>query len=220
MKIVLPPHRTFLMGLVALSMSGCADLTTNTMVFGERTGINIGVTVDPAKSTPIELNTGFRRQVIGVTPPSKVDANGNAVGEAANMASNFDLAQAVDESGNPLTGGSVSMRGSFMSGKAATTFFARSDENTVNAVTNKLAAKQVVAVEGSANTAEIAVEDTLVALINANPSENAPRYLTLAKSKGLTVAPHGSPQISAILTAKDARNAAGNKEILKELSDS
>lgn len=204
--------------VIVVCASACAQVSTDTMVFGERTGVNVGVIVDPGKTAPIELNTGFRRQVIGVIPPSQVDSQGRPAGEAVNMASHFEIKQVVDQNGNPLNGG-LAMRGGFMSGGAASGFFGSAEPARANAVANKLAQSEIVTVQAPSAPSDIQVSNEIVTLINANPNVVAPEYLRLAQARGLTIAEHPIPQISATQTAQDSRNAAANREILAELKN-
>lgn len=203
--------------VIAVVVSGCAPNTTRNLVFGERTGLNVGISVDPAKASPFEFNTGFRRQVVGIIPSSKIDAQGRADGEAANMISHFELQQKEDKDGNPFNS-EIAMRGAFISGQAALALVKDDDTTKLNNVINKVADSRVTVVTGGNTRDEINIEDALVAHINSDPAVNAPDYLRRAKEVGLIIAPHSLPQISAVLTAKDGRNAAGNKKIFGDLN--
>lgn len=209
--------RAVLVVVIAVAVSGCAQNTTQNLVFGERTGLNIGISVDPAKASPLELNTGFRRQVVGIVPASKVDAQGRADGEAANMISHFELEQREANDGNSFDT-EIAMRGAFISGQAALELVKDNDSTKLNNIINKVAASRVSVVTGSDKPIEINIEDALVAHINSNPEANAPDYLRRAKDGGLIITSHSLPQISAVQTAKDRRNAAGNKKIFDDLN--
>jgi hypothetical protein len=138
---------------ITATISGCAQITTQTMVFGERTGLNIGINVDPAKATPFEFNTGFRRQVVGIIPASKLNELGEADGEATNMISHFELEQPTDEDANPFNE-QIAMRGAFISGKAALELLTP-DNETVNAVVSKVAEEQVSSCNDSTESESI-----------------------------------------------------------------
>ena len=91
--------------------SGCS----NTLIYGEQSGFNLSVKVDPKQSSPIKVNAGLERTVVTNAPPKETD-NGEAKGEAASMFSNFNLL--YDEETGPLQG-KLTIQTRFASGGAA-----------------------------------------------------------------------------------------------------
>ncbi|MCB0833150.1 MAG: hypothetical protein KDC45_06785 [Bacteroidetes bacterium] len=78
-------------GLMASLLFGC----TQNLVFGERTGFNLGISVNDEAAVPLEVNAGLKRSVVGLIPPKRerVDEDGNATAddEAVSLLSGFDL---------------------------------------------------------------------------------------------------------------------------------
>ena len=97
--------------ILPATLQGCS----NTLVYGEQSGFNLGVKVDPKKSSPLKVNAGLERTVITNSPPKESD-DGKAKGEAASMFSNFDLQYEKDT--NPLQG-KLTIQTRFASGNAA-----------------------------------------------------------------------------------------------------
>lgn len=107
-------RRALLVVPLSILVTGCAE----TLVYGERSGFNLAIRVDPAQSAPLEVNGGIQRRVVGIIPPQKrTSANGKSDSEAVNMLSNFSLD--YDEDDSSLFGGELSIRTAFASGKAA-----------------------------------------------------------------------------------------------------
>jgi hypothetical protein len=62
----------------ALALTGCG----NTLVFVDRTGVNLSIIAKPSEATPLEVNFGLDRKVASVVPPvgqdtSQTPADGN-----------------------------------------------------------------------------------------------------------------------------------------------
>ncbi|MEM5522499.1 hypothetical protein [Sulfitobacter sp. AS59] len=55
-------------------LGGCSKTNGTAVSYGERTGVNIGVFVDPTKSLPIESNFGLVRRVVSHVPALDCDA--------------------------------------------------------------------------------------------------------------------------------------------------
>ncbi|NBC13331.1 MAG: hypothetical protein GVY09_08295 [Gammaproteobacteria bacterium] len=118
---VCPPRAGLVAALLALAaplgVAGCSDA----LVYGERTGFNMSLSVDPTRSLPLEANAGLRRSVVSFIPaqggaPEDDDGRPQASGQAVNMVSAFDLRYDDDAS---VFGGSLIIRSSFAAGDAA-----------------------------------------------------------------------------------------------------
>ena len=105
--------------LSLISLGGCGD----TLFYGERTGFNLAIRADAANSTPVEVNAGLRRSVVGVVPPLQhketEDGSKKPEGEAANMVSRFELLYVEGSLMNSLFGGELVIQSRFASGEAA-----------------------------------------------------------------------------------------------------
>lgn len=103
--------------LLALGLGACE----NTLIYGERTGFNLAISVNDDPATPLTVNAGFERSVAGLVPPVETskDSGGEnqAVGEAVNMFSGFKLLYTEDKTS--VFGGTLTIRTQFASGAAA-----------------------------------------------------------------------------------------------------
>lgn len=79
---------------LCLALSACGE----SLVFTEKTGLNIAVGIDAAQGSPVETNLGLHRRVAGLVPPIRRDQDGNSDGEAANMVGGFQVVQDPDAS--------------------------------------------------------------------------------------------------------------------------
>lgn len=117
------------LSVIALSilLAGCADR----LVMVERTGFNLSVAVYKDPATPLSVNAGLERRIVGVVPARKVQEskagnNSIAVEEPVSLLSGFDLQYtnppATTTVGTPAQtrfGGDLTIRTRFASGKAA-----------------------------------------------------------------------------------------------------
>ncbi|MCP5086393.1 MAG: hypothetical protein GY952_06285 [Rhodobacteraceae bacterium] len=198
---------TLIVGAVLLT--GC----NRTMVFGENTGFNLGVSVDAAKSLPVEVNTGFKRQVVGIIPSSEDPVNGRARGESTSMISRFQLGQERKTEGDPFDN-RITISSAFASGKAAVTVIEES-EDPVAAVNAIVQAKKLTA---STEPTDVAVRQRLVNFVNTS-NVNLQTYLAMAEQENLTVLAGLPAEARAANAIIDQANTQGNKKILKRLQD-
>jgi hypothetical protein len=105
-----------LLGLFLLT--GCS----RTLVFVERTGINLGIFVKPNESTPLVVNFGLDRKVGSIVPATGEATQQGTNGEAVNMYAGFRAAYDPKVVGTDVQpfGGDLRIRTQFASGAAAT----------------------------------------------------------------------------------------------------
>lgn len=89
-----------------LLASGCTNL-----MYGERTGFNLGMFVNSDPAKPVKINAGLERSVGTVAPPVSSD------GESVSMVSHFSLTQTE---GYNLLNEELTISTDFASGEAAT----------------------------------------------------------------------------------------------------
>lgn len=106
---------------MAFALTACE----NTLIYAERTGFNLAIYANENPATPLEVNGGLKRSVVGLVPPTKVkkenetsSGESRAEGEAVSMFSGFRLT--YDEGEGPFAG-DLSIRTQFASGVAAIT---------------------------------------------------------------------------------------------------
>lgn len=109
--------RVLIAGLCAATLAACGD----TLVYGERTGFNLAVEVNQDPSTPVNVNLGLHRTVVGVVPPVDTESEeqqgeSRPSGEAVSMISGFDLSN--EDKTNQLDP-ELQIRTQFASGEAA-----------------------------------------------------------------------------------------------------
>ena len=75
------------LALALVFVSGCE----RALVFADRTGVNLAVRSDMAEGSPLEVNAGLKRRVVGFVPAKGESEDGRPSGEAVNMVSRFDL---------------------------------------------------------------------------------------------------------------------------------
>lgn len=98
-------------------LSACTDA----LVYSERTGFNLGISVNDEATTPVKLNAGLERNVVTFAPPSgeyKESKKRTIKHDAVSMLSGFHLTDGHGGINNPL-GGTLSIRSQFASGEAA-----------------------------------------------------------------------------------------------------
>ncbi len=102
---------------VTLLSLGLTTACGNTLVYGERTSLSLGIDVNTNVATPLNVNMGFNRTVAGLVPPTKKPDGSQVNGEAANMFSGFDLRYANAET--RALGGKLTVKTQFASGESA-----------------------------------------------------------------------------------------------------
>jgi hypothetical protein len=78
---------------VAASVAGCG----RTLVFAERSGVNIAVRANATSAPPIEANFGLNRTIATIVPPAGQVGNNRPDGDAVSMFAGFQ----VDNTLNP-----------------------------------------------------------------------------------------------------------------------
>lgn len=73
--------------LLTIALGGCGK----TLVFGERSGVNIALRVNADRPPPVEVNIGLERQVGAIVPPTRVSRNNDPSGDAVSMFSGFQV---------------------------------------------------------------------------------------------------------------------------------
>jgi hypothetical protein len=212
-----------LFGLFTFTFAACEQ----TMVFGEKTGFNLGVAVDTAKSSPIEINTGFRRQIVGIIPASEQRTGDVAKGEATNMISRFEMAQtANNKSGEDFNAfdRQIVMSSAFASGKAAVALVGgtvdgvkiNKSRTDVNSVVNKIAETEIVRVVSEGTPSSDKREVAMLKYIQ-NPN-NFEKYRTAANRRGIVIPSGKVGLLTASGAIGDPNLAAEHVEIAKELN--
>lgn len=189
--------RTALILAIAMIGSAC----DRAIVYGDRTGFNLALRTDVAEGHPVEVNAGLQRRVGGFAPPRKRDKDGNAVGEAANLMSRFELARKAGE-GLGLSD-TIWINSAFVSGDAA-----------VKASQNADSVASIFSAPGIRVSDDPQDVDAIGKLLNftAASDENRLAYLALARARGLKVAPDTDP-FAAQDAIVNSANASGNREI-------
>ena len=183
-----------------------------TMVFGESTGLNIGVSVDAAKGTPVEVNTGFKRQVVGIVPSSQNRQGDRTKGEATSMISRFEIGHQGGADTNEFNN-KVTIRSAFASGEAAVNVIG--NDKATEIVNSILGPTPLVASRDPENVSTRSALGNFISKSDANQS----LYLTLAQKYNLTVPAGVPPEIQVANAVVNPDNASGNEKILKELKD-
>jgi len=99
--------------LMLVSLAGCGQ----TLVFGERDGLNFAIRADSASQPPLEVNFGLDRTVGTIVPPA-AQRDGRPAGEGINMFAGFQIDR--DDTGTPtLLGLKLRVATQFASGAAA-----------------------------------------------------------------------------------------------------
>lgn len=100
-------------------LANCAATGDRALVYGERSGVNIALRTDPAKTRPIEVNAGVERRVTTLVPASSRDTNNRPTGEAVGLISTFDLDYSVPEGEQGLFAGRTKIASFIVTGAAA-----------------------------------------------------------------------------------------------------
>jgi len=74
-------------GMAICALSGCGK----TLMFGERSGLNLAIRVDPAGQPPVMLNLGLNRTVGTIVPPATQSRDNRPSGDAISMFSGFQV---------------------------------------------------------------------------------------------------------------------------------
>ncbi len=175
MKIKHRGTRGVLLAAFALTLMGCE----RTLVYGERSGFNLGIFVSPAESLPLEVNVGVKRRVVGIIPPAEEPDGSKVKGEAVNMFSRFDI-HYQEKTASPFAGVHT-VSAAFASGAAAT---AIADGDNPAKVVNAIVQPEVIRLDNSPEA--IKVRMALTDYINGN-DDRVEEYLTLARERGIVV---------------------------------
>ncbi len=111
------------LALLTIALGGCGK----TLVFGERSGVNIALRVNADRPPPVEVNFGLDRLVGVIVPPTRYSRNNDPSGDAVSMFSGFQVEsfenpiefKSISESGSPLSKVDVLIGTQFASGAAA-----------------------------------------------------------------------------------------------------
>lgn len=183
-----------------LLFSACTD----TLVYGERTGLNIAIRTDAPQGHPLEVNTGLQRRVVGHVPPR--NSNG---GEAITMLSSFNLKRTPADNNNPLQA-KVAIETSFASGKAAKT--AAGSTASVEAIFDRPGVTESPKLSDQQNGAKIRkwiMSDQDTARTKAR------KYLDFLGNNGGKIDDKGNDLASADSAISDGQNAALNKKFIE-----
>ncbi len=173
------------------------------LVFADRTGVNLAVRSDMAEGSPLEVNAGLKRRVVGFVPAKGESGDGRPSGEAVNMVSRFDLKRTKGSEG-PFSD-KVQIRTSFASGDAAVE--AASKPKAVEALTK--APGFVLSKDPNVRSAAQKLYD-----FTGQSPQHASAYLAVAESEKLDVAKDGDPNTRAVNTITNPANAEGNRRIV------
>jgi len=86
------PAALLSLALLTLALGGCGK----TLVFGERSGVNIALRFDTDRPPPVEVNIGLERRVGTIVPPTRYARNNEPSGDAVSMFSGFQV-ESFDE---------------------------------------------------------------------------------------------------------------------------
>ncbi|WP_306113977.1 MULTISPECIES: hypothetical protein [unclassified Roseovarius] len=187
------------LALALAFVSGCE----RALVFADRTGVNLAVRSDMAEGSPLEVNAGLKRRVVGFVPAKGESEDGRPSGEAVNMVSRFDLKRTKGAEG-PFSD-KVQIRTSFASGGAAVE--AASKPKAVEALTK--APGFVLSDDPQVRSAAQKLYD-----FTGQSPDHARAYLAVAESEKLDVAKEGDPNTRAVNTITNPANADGNRRIV------
>jgi hypothetical protein len=73
------------------AVAGCTWIQDRSLVYGERSGVNIALRSDPAKALPVEVNAGIQRRVTTLVPTISRNQNKRPNDEAVSLVSTFGL---------------------------------------------------------------------------------------------------------------------------------
>lgn len=201
--------RSAALALVAVLVAGCE----RTLVYGERSGFNLGVRVDPAQSLPLEVNAGLKRSVVGLVPPSEPSEPNRPKGEAVNMFSRFNIDYAENDAS--VFGGKLTVSTAFASGQAAMAIAKRDADKA-----RKMVEAIVRPVEATLpdDPEKLGVINAL-AMFAARSPAHRDFYLALAEARGIDLLPADEPASTRFAAAvADERNEEKNRKIAKELN--
>ena len=191
-----------LIASLIIAVTGC----DRTLVYGERSGFNLGISVTPSENLPIEVNAGIKRRVIGIIPPTGEPQNGHVNGEAVNMFSRFDVQHEPSATGALF--GTHTVSSAFASGRAATVIAESSNaEKVVAAIVNP----KVITLDNTPKVAK--VRKALLAYINGSPQQKA-NYLKLAENRGI---PLDLDPLAALSAIANPTHANENLSIADQL---
>ena len=113
-----PMKRLWLLFPVVLILASCE----RTLIYAERTGFKLGISVNDNPGTPVEVNAGLKRTLVGFVPPKEgtqgSGADKTAEGEAVSMFSGFRMEYQDGTAAQPFAG-KLNIRTQFASGNAA-----------------------------------------------------------------------------------------------------
>jgi hypothetical protein len=123
---------------VAVSVAGCG----RTLVFAERSGVNIAVRANATSAPPIEANFGLNRTIATIVPPAGQVGNNRPDGDAVSMFAGFQVDNTLDPAVAPLKA-DLQISTQFASGNAAIEVANR--PTIVAAIVNPAAGERIVA---------------------------------------------------------------------------
>jgi hypothetical protein len=203
-------HRTLrpvgpLLAVLILALAGCE----RTLVYGERSGFNVGIWVTPSENLPLEVNAGLKRRVVGIIPPSGERRDGQVNGEAVNMFSRFDVQYQPSTEG--VLFGTHTVSTAFASGGAATAI--ANSENAERLVA-AIVRPEVITLDTSAEAGR--VRKALTSYIKGS-EERVSEYLKLATERGLAIDDDIPTPLAALSAIARPTNASKNAEIADQL---
>jgi hypothetical protein len=123
---------------VAASVAGCG----RTLVFAERSGVNIAVRANATSAPPIEANFGLNRTIATIVPPAGQVGNNRPDGDAVSMFAGFQVDNTLDPAVAPLKA-DLQISTQFASGNAA--IAVANNPPVVAAIVNPAAGAKLVA---------------------------------------------------------------------------
>lgn len=198
-----PNCKSLVLSALLCLASGC----DRALVYGDRTGLNLAIRSDPAKASPLEVNTGFQRQVVGFVPAKGKAPNGDPEGEAVNMVSRFDVKRTPGENG--VFNDTVEIRSSFASGAAA--IAAEDKPEAVAAITAQPRFVQ------SSVPSDRDVNSRLIAYVGRGPAQ-AQDYLNRVRAEGVAATTGADANSQALNAIFDPANRAVNLKVSKQLN--
>ena len=181
--------QSLLAGACMMGLAACGD----TLVYGERTGLNLAIEVNQDPETPVNVNLGLRRTVVSVVPAvdseSGEDGQSHPKGEAVSMISGFDLSD--KERDNPLDP-DLQIRTQFASGKAAV--LVSEEPEVVSAIAG-------VQFQRSAAFASLATRNRVGKLLSETETLQDQAIIDLASSP-----PVADPEVDQLIQRLDPNN--------------
>ncbi|WP_299212029.1 hypothetical protein [uncultured Tateyamaria sp.] len=186
-------------GVLKITLGACCltSACSDTLVYGERSGVNIAIRSDGAEGQPLEINTGLERHVMGYVPPRDP-----AGGEAVSMIASFDLKR---KAGSTRFEDKVGIKTVFVSGAAANSL--GGNNAGVKAILDRPGVTASSAPSDQSNTGKI------LRWVSSDKAKAA-EYLAFIDRYGGTRGSRANVFANTQLAASNGQNAALNAQFI------